>query len=136
MLGFGRATACFLVFAMIVSAIVAASASETSFPFGSSLLLDAAPLPGTKRVPMIEIQENGSASLHLWCADVRGDANVTDNAITIVPKQAMPSQCPPETISRDASLLVALSQVTGWRRHDEIVEFLGTTPLRFRLMTN
>ncbi len=113
-----------------------AEANDTSFPFGSALVLETAPLPGTKRVPMIEIDADGAAAIYLWCARVRGDASVAENTLTIVPKQAMPSQCPPESVSRDAALLVTLSQVTGWRRQGEIVDFLGATPLRFRLMTN
>jgi hypothetical protein len=136
MLGLFRGAACFLALVAIAGVVLTAAAAETSFPFGSALLLDTPPLPGTKRVPTIEIDQNGTASIHLWCAEVRGDASVADSSITIVPKQALPSQCPPQSISRDASLLVALSQVTGWSRHDDIVEFVGTTPLRFRLMTN
>jgi hypothetical protein len=32
--------------------------------------------------------------------------------------------------------LAALMQVTNWRRNGELIELLGTTALRFRLMTN
>ena len=32
--------------------------------------------------------------------------------------------------------LAALAQVTNWRRNGEVVEFIGATTLRFRLMTN
>src|SRR3974390_3824156 len=42
-----------------------AQASEP-FPFGSELMLDAAPMRGSKRVPMIQIEDSGSASIHLW----------------------------------------------------------------------
>jgi hypothetical protein len=136
MLCLSRRATRLLLCGIIASAILPAAASEASFPFGSALVLDAAPVPGSKRVPMIEIEDNGAASIYLWCASVQGDASVADNAITIVPKQAMPSQCPADSVSRDANLLVALSQVTGWSRHGDVVEFTGATPLRFRLMTN
>ena len=132
----GRRNASLLVCAIFAGSILPAAASDTSFPFGSALVLDASPLPGSKRVPMIEIEENGAISIYLWCASVRGAASVADNTISIVPKQAMPSQCPPESIDRDANLLTVLSEVTGWRRHGDVIEFLGATPLRFRLMTN
>jgi hypothetical protein len=33
-------------------------------------------------------------------------------------------------------LLAALAQVTSWRRHGDVIEFIGATKLRFRLMTN
>jgi hypothetical protein len=32
--------------------------------------------------------------------------------------------------------LAVLAQVTNWRRTGELIELLGATPLRFRLMTN
>jgi heat shock protein HslJ len=114
-----------------------AKASE-GFPFGSELMLDSAPMRGSKRVPMIEIEEDGSASIDLWCASVTAQATVSDAAITIVPGAAAapPAQCEPDRQARDADLLAALAQVTGWRRHGEVVDLSGPTPLRFRLMTN
>ena len=42
-----------------------------SFPFGTTLMLDAAPMRGSKRVPMLEIAEDGSASIDLWCASAQ-----------------------------------------------------------------
>jgi hypothetical protein len=112
-----------------------AQASD-SFPFGSELMLDSAPIHGSKRVPMIEIEENGTASIDLWCSSATAQATVGDAAITIVPGEAAPAQCEPERQARDADLLAALAQVTGWRRSGEVVELSGPTPLRFRLMTN
>jgi hypothetical protein len=106
------------------------------FPFGTALMLDAAPLRGSKRIPMIEIQENGMASIDLWCASARAQAIVGDNSITIAPGDLQSPQCDPERQSRDEKLLAALAQVTNWRRNGELIELLGATPLRFRLMTN
>ena len=135
-MGLGRRAVCFLAAALLASVILPALATENSFPFGSALVLDTQPLSGSKRVPIIEIEENGAISFHLWCANALGTANVTDDAITIVPNRALPTQCTPDVLSRDAALLAALSQVTGWRRHGDVVDFIGVTPLRFRLMTN
>jgi len=118
------------------SALPTASASGP-FPFGSELMLDEAPMHGSKRIPMIEIEENGATSIDLWCASVRAQATVGDDSITIVPGDLPTNvQCEPERQARDASLLAELAQVTNWRREGEVIEFLGTTPLRFRLMTN
>ena len=125
-----------LVGAVLAGAIMPAAASDNAFPFGSELALDAVPLPGTKRVPTIEIDEDGAAAFNLWCARVSGSATVTDDAITIVPSKTLSAQCAPEQLTQDAALLAALSQVTGWHRHGDVVEFIGATPLRFRLMTN
>lgn len=107
------------------------------FPFGSELMLDAAPMSGSKRVPTIEIDDDGSASIDLWCTSVKAQAKVDDAAITIVPGEAAQVQCDPDRQARDADLLAALTQVTGWRWHGgEVIELTGATPMRFRLVTN
>jgi hypothetical protein len=123
-------------FVLLAAAMAPASASETSFPFGRALLLDAAPLAGSKRVPMIEIEEDGSASIYLWCAGVRASANVGNDTISITPTTPLPSHCTPDQITRDAALLVQLSQMTGWRRQADEIDLIGVVTLRFRLMTN
>jgi hypothetical protein len=87
-------------------------------------------------IPMLEIAENGAASIDLWCASARAQAVVADNSISISPGDLQNAQCEPDRQSRDAELLAALAQVTNWRRNGEVVELLGATPLRFRLMTN
>jgi hypothetical protein len=112
------------------------AAAGDSFPFGTTLMLDTTPMRGSKRIPMLEIAENGAASIDLWCASARAQAIVADNAISISPGDLQNTQCGPDRQTRDTELLAALAQVTNWRRHGDIVEFLGVTPLRFRLMTN
>jgi hypothetical protein len=112
------------------------AAAGDSFPFGTTLMLDAAPMRGSKRIPMLEIVENGTASIDLWCASARAQAVVADSAISISPGDLQYTQCEPDRQTRDAELLAALAQVTNWRRHGEVVELLGVTPLRFRLITN
>jgi META domain-containing protein len=128
-------------FACLVCAVVAtfawpAFASEQAFPFSRELMLDVAPMRGSKRVPIIEIAENGAAVIHLWCATTRGQVNVDQDAITITADQVPTAQCEPERQTRDDGLLAALTQVTNWRRHGDVVELIGATKLRFRLMTN
>jgi len=113
-----------------------AFASEQGFPFARELMLDVAPMRGSKRVPIIEIAESGAAVIQLWCASTRGQANIDQDSITIVADQVPPTECDPERQTRDDSLLAALTQVTNWRRQGEVVEFQGATKLRFRLMTN
>ena len=131
-----RRFAYLLAGALLASAAGAAGANETSFPFGSELILDVAPMPGSKRIPMIEIEDNGTASIDLWCASVEGQANVADDTITIVAAAVPQAQCTPERQSRDDNLMAALSQVTKWRRNGEVIELFGATTLRFRLLTN
>jgi len=127
---------CLLVLVAFTGQLLAARASEP-FPFGSELMLDEPPMYGSKRIPMIEVEEDGAASIDLWCASVKAQATIGDNSITIVPGDLpTDAQCEPERQARDASLLAELTQVTNWRRNGELIELLGATPLRFRLMTN
>jgi heat shock protein HslJ len=130
-----------LCLAVLVAALVAALAAwpaqaSDPFPFGSELMLDTAPMHGSKRIPMLEIEDNGTASIDLWCSSVKAQATVDDAAITIVPGDAPQAQCDPDRQARDADLLAKLTQVTGWRRSGEVIELTGAVPLRFRLMTN
>jgi len=122
---------------LVTVATAPTRASESAFPFDRELMLDAAPLPGSKRVPTIEIGENGAAAIDLWCTSVRGQASVDADSISIVPGgPAQPAQCVPERQRGDENLLAALAQVTSWRRQGDILELRGATTLRFRLMTN
>lgn len=131
-----RRFACLLVGAAVAAAGLPALAGDQVFPFDRELMLDAAPLPGSKRLPILEIAEDGAASIDLWCQSARGQANVGANSITIVAAEPAPAQCGAERQRGDHELLAALSQVTGWRRRGDVIELLGATTLRFRLMTN
>ena len=92
---------------------------------------------GTKRMPMLQIDDDGSTSIDLWCTTVQAQATVgADGTITIVPGQAAPAQCTPERQTGDDSLLAALTQATNWRRNGDVIELTGATTLRFRLMSN
>lgn len=122
----------------MVSALLAEPATAAGqFPFGSELVLDAAPMQGTKRMPMIEIDDDGATSIDLWCTSVQAQATVgTDGTITIVPGASQPAQCTPERESLDQTLVAALAGATSWRRNGDLIELSGSTTLRFRLMTN
>jgi hypothetical protein len=111
-------------------------AADTVFPFGTELMLDVEPLYGSKRIPMIEIDDNGTATIDLWCASAHASATVGETSITIVADEPQPAQCTPERQTGDQDLLTALSQVTTWRRDGEVIELTGPTKLRFRAMTN
>ena len=130
-----RRLACWLAMLVATTALAPAIAAEP-FPFGSDLMLDVAPMHGSKRVPMLEIEDNGTASIDLWCASLHAQATVGDASIAIVAGQPLPAQCEPEQQSRDTDLLAALGQVTNWRRAGDLIELIGPTTLRFRLLTN
>lgn len=127
---------CFFFAAILTAVLGPALSAEKSFPFDHELVLDATPMRGSRQVPIIEIAENGATSIQLWCASVRGRTNVGAGSITIVAGEASPARCGPERQSGDANLLAALAQITSWRRRGDVVDLLGATTLRFRLMTN
>ena len=97
--GFAMLVAWSVLGSPVRSPVGSAHASD-SFPFGSELMLDSAPIRGSKRVPMIEIEENGTASIDLWCSSATAQATVGDAAITIVPGDAAPAQCEPERLKQ------------------------------------
>jgi hypothetical protein len=125
-----------LIAAVLLGLPGLACAAESAFPFSTGLMLDVQPLYGSKRIPMIEIEDNGAAAIDLWCSSVHASATVGENSITIVAEPAEPAQCTPERQSGDEALLAALSQVTNWRRDGDVIELIGPTTLRFRAMTN
>jgi META domain len=131
-----RRSAPWLFCAILFVAVLPAAASQSAFPFGSELMLDAAPMHGSKRVPMIEIDDSGAASIDLWCVSMRAQATVGGDTISIVPAPAAAAPCTPERQSDDEKLLTALTQATNWRRSGDVIELRGSTTLRFRLMTN
>ena len=131
-----RLTTCWLVVAILASIPLAAMAAETAFPFGRELLLDGKPMRGTKRLPSLSIEQDGTAAIDLWCGSLRGRADVGNGTIAITPGERDNAQCTPERQSGDETLLAALSQVTNWRRDGDVVELIGPTTLRFRAMTN
>ncbi len=133
-----------LMIAAISAVSVAPARASEQFPFGSELMLDAEPVRGSKRVPTMQVEDDGTASIDLWCASLKAQATIDNAALTIVPgalqttipgtNQAVP--CDPDREARDTDLLAALTQVTGWRRSGDVIELTGATPLRFRLMAN
>ena len=127
---------CVLIAVLLLGPFGLAHAADSAFPFGTELMLDAEPLYGSKRIPMLQIDDDGTASIDLWCASVHASATVGENSITIVAEPAEPGQCTAERQSGDETLLAALSQVTNWRRDGDVIELIGPTTLRFRAMTN
>lgn len=114
----------------------AARAVEQGFPFGRELLLDAAPMKGSKRVPMLEIDEKGIADIDLWCSSVKGQMVVAGDTITILTGNKTDRSCPPERAQADDEVLSALNQVTNWRREGDTLILIGGRTMRFRLQTN
>ena len=111
-------------------------AAQGNFPFDGELLLDANPMPGSKRVPSMDIAANGAIVLEMWCNRIEGQLVVAADTITVMTGQATERQCPPVRANADADLLAALLDVTNWRRQGDMVLLIGRRTLRFRVPTN
>ena len=115
----------------------AAAHGQGAFPFGSESTLEIAPLKGTKRLPTLDIDDNGVAELDLWCANMKVRLIVVADTITVVTGPKTERPCPPEQARADEEILTALAQVANWRlEEDTLVLTGGPTELRFRLHTN
>jgi hypothetical protein len=132
--GFLRATA---ATALTVSGfLVVPALADDGFPFGFEMTLDAAPQPGSKRIPTLEIGDNGEARLDLWCKGGSGQFSVAGNTVIFVPGQLQGRDCPPARAQADDDLIAALSEAATWKRRGDLVSFIGLRPLRFRINTN
>jgi hypothetical protein len=146
---FRRPLACLFTLLLAASAAGPAAAGEP-FPFGSELMREGGPQPGRKVVPMIEIDDNGTTTIDLWCGHVRAQASIGDDgSIAIVTVARDESQCDPQQVEGDDDLLGMVVHVTNWRRRGDLVEFSGpgadsgtgsvagsAVILRYYLMTN
>jgi heat shock protein HslJ len=112
-----------------------ASAQE-EFPFGFEMTLDTANQPGTKRLPTLEIGDNGEAKLDFWCKSGTGQFSVADNTVIFVPGPMEERACSPERAAIDDDLVATLSAAANWKRQNDLVLFTGAKPLRFRINTN
>jgi hypothetical protein len=110
--------------------------AQDGFPFGMEMTLDALPQPGSKRIPDLDIGDNGEVVLELWCKGGKGQFSVAGNTVVFVPGQMEDRACPPARAQADDELIAALSEATTWRRQGDSVAFIGSKTLRFRLNTN
>jgi heat shock protein HslJ len=133
--GFVRQAAAALILAAAASNANPARA-DAAFPFGMIMTLDAARQPGSKRLPNLEIGDDGEAVLELWCKGGTGQFSVAGNTVIFVAGPLEDRACPPAKAQADDDLVAALSEAATWKRQDDLVSFIGTKTLRFRLGTN
>jgi hypothetical protein len=136
----GRSRFVRCVLALILNVGAGSAPAAERFPFDRTLVLDTAPMPPVKRVPLLTVEEDGEATIGLWCKTVRGRVEVNGAAIRIeaeplpeaLPRYMVDGQCTEERMRADQDMLAALTQATGWRRQGEGVVLEGPLPLRFR----
>lgn len=124
---------CAAVAVLLMSGVAHA---EEGFPFGTEMTLEAVPQPGSKRIPNLEIGDNGDVVLELWCKGGKGQFSVAGNTVIFVPGAIQDRSCPPAKAQADDDLVVALSSVETWKRQGDVLTLIGPKPLRFRANGN
>jgi hypothetical protein len=138
-----RLTAEFAAFVLLAASLNAAQAAG-DFPFDRMMPLDVAPMRPLKRVPMMTVQENGVATIELWCRTAAARVELAGDAIKIeiaplpeaLPQYMSTGQCSDDRVQADAEMLEALTQATEWRARGDGVDLIGPKPLRFRASSN
>jgi heat shock protein HslJ len=110
--------------------------ADDGFPFGFEMTLDVARQPGSKRIPNLEIGDNGEVVLELWCKGGKGQFSVAGNTVVFVAAPLEDRACPPARAQADDELVAALSEAATWKRQGDFVSFVGPKSLRFRINTN
>ena len=110
--------------------------ADDGFPFGLEMTLDVGRMPGSKRIPNLEIGDAGEVVLELWCKGGKGQFSVAGNTVIFVAGAMENRTCPPDRAQADDDLIAALTDAATWKRQGDFVSFIGTKTLRFRLNTN
>jgi len=110
--------------------------AESGFPFGMEMKLEAAPQRGSKRIPDLDIGDNGEVVLELWCKGGKGQFSVAGDSVVFVAGPIQDRACPQDRAQLDDDLVAALTEATTWKRQGDLVSFIGTKTLRFRINTN
>lgn len=120
------------VVAFVLGLLLASAAQAQEFPYDRDLVLDARPMRGGKRVPVLTVDASGQAQIDLWCKRGQGQAVIAGDTITIIVRTMADEACTPERAQADEQMILALSQVTTWTIRGDVVTFGGGVPLRFR----
>jgi hypothetical protein len=110
--------------------------ANEGFPFGLEMTLDVARQPGSKRLPTLDIGDAGEVIVELWCKGGKGQFSVAGNTVIFVAGPLEERSCPPARAQADDELVAALSEAATWKRQGDLVSFVGTRTLRFRINTN
>ena len=110
--------------------------ADNGFPFGLEMTLDVGRMPGSKRIPNLEIGDAGEVVLELWCKGGKGQFSVAGNTVIFVAGAMENRNCPANRAQADDELIAALTDAATWKRQGDAISFVGARTLRFRLNTN
>lgn len=72
----------------------------------------------------------------LWCKGGKGQFSVAGDTVIFVAGAMENRSCPPDRAQADDELIAALTNVSTWKRQDDLVVLAGSKTLRFRINTN
>ena len=73
---------------------VACARAQEDFPFEHELLLDARPMKGSKRIPTLSVEPDGTATIDLWCNSMKAQINVNGDAhFDLRRREGRPNMC-------------------------------------------
>ncbi len=121
---------------VVTMMLAATTVLAADFPFERELLLEAKPLPGSKRVPMLEITRDGRAIIDLWCRSGEGRVKLEDDMIELTLGPMREEGCTPERTQRDETLAAALEKVMNWSMEEDVLVLIGPTELRYTLSSH
>jgi len=110
--------------------------ADDGFPFETQMQLDVNRMPGSKRIPNLDIGEAGEVVFELWCKGGKGQFSVAGNTVIFVAGAMENRSCPPDRAQADDELIAALTDAGTWKRQGDLVSFVGAKTLRFRINTN
>lgn len=110
--------------------------AQAAFPYDRDLVLDARPMRGGKRVPILSVGADGHAQIDLWCKRGTGQAVIAGDTVTIIVGAMADEACTGERAQADEQMIAALSTVTNWSFRGDVVTFSGGATLRFRAAAN
>ena len=70
-------------------------AQPNEFPFDGELILDVRPMPGSKRIPNMDIDAKGAIVVEMWCNRVDGQMVVAGDTITVMTGPSTDRPCTP-----------------------------------------
>ena len=135
---FSRRVGALVLVSIALAGLLGSSAAraQEEFPFGFLMTLETRPQPGTKRMPTLEIGDNGEATLDLWCKSGKGQFSVAGNTVIFMPGPMEDRGCTPDRAAIDDDVIATLGEAGTWKRQGDLVSFLGTKSVRFRINTN
>src|ERR1043165_2459432 len=95
-----KSAACLVMFALVCPAL-----AQAGFPYDRDMLLDARPMRGGKRVPVLAIGADGNAQIDLWCKRGQGQAVIAGDTITIIVRAMNDEPCTAERAQADEELM-------------------------------